>query len=59
MRYLIIPGAPLLVIALALRDAESIPSQVASLVALALLLGGCAFVVFYALHRFIRKFTHS
>lgn len=53
MKYLIIPGLPLLVVALTLHDADGLPATIASAVAVGLLTGGAAFVLFYACYQYL------
>ena len=55
MKFLTIPGAPLLVIALTLHDAASPAAVIAYLVALYLLILGAVFVLLYATHRFLSR----
>ena len=56
MKYLIIPGLPLLTVALSLRDASSPPAVITCLVAIFFLIFGAAFVLLYAAHRALSKY---
>ena len=55
MKFLIIPGLPLLTIALALRDADSPAAVITYLVSLYLLLLGGVFVLIYAVNRLVSR----
>ena len=50
MKYLIIPGLPLLTIALALHDENSIPARITQLTASGILAFGAAFCLLYTLY---------
>ena len=55
MKFLIIPGLPLLTITLALRDAASPGAVITYLVSLFLLLLGGVFVLLYAVNRLVSR----
>ena len=59
MKFLVIPGAPLLVVALTLHDADSPAAIAAYLVALGILIFGSVFAILYALYRVIHRSTEK
>ena len=58
MKYLIIPGAPLLVVALGYHDSESKVFAGVAIIAVASLVGGSGFIIFYGLLRVLRFITN-